>query len=150
ESIGLRAELEGAQTQLNLATRELEELRELADTARELQEDLDAAHVDTLHHREAFEVMRTELTAAQEELDDARGELRILRTEEARAVMLEDELRAAKAELDSAIASHQADLVEREAELESKVRTAREEFQGQLAAMETQHQDDMAARDRKL
>jgi chromosome segregation ATPase len=150
EAIGLRAELEGAQTQLHLATRELEELRELAEKTRELQEDLDAAHVDTLHHREGFEVMRTELQAAQEELDDARGELRILRTEEARAVMLEDELRAAKAELDSAIASHQADLVEREAELESKVRTAREEFQGQLAAMETQHQDDMAARDRKI
>jgi uncharacterized coiled-coil DUF342 family protein len=150
EAIGLRAELEGAQTQLNMAYRELESLREVAEKTKELQEDLDAAHVDTLHHREGFEVMRGELQAAQTELDDARSELRILRTEEARALMLEDELRAAKAELDSAIASHQADLVERESEFEAKVRSAREEFQGQIAALETQHQDDLDARDRKM
>ncbi len=150
ESIGLRAELEGAQTQLNMAHRELESLREVAETTKELQEDLDAAHVDTLHHREGFEVMRGELQAAQAELDDARSELRILRTEEARAVMLEDELRAARAELDSAVASQRAELVERESEFEGKVRSAREEFQAQIAALETQHQDDMASRDRKM
>ena len=54
-----------------------------------------------LHNRESDEVTRAELQAAQTELDDARTELRTLRAEEQRATMLEDELRAARAELDS-------------------------------------------------
>ena len=150
EAIGLRAELEGAQTELTMALRELESLREVGDRTKELQEDLDAAHVDTLHNRESYEVTRAELQAAQAELDDARTELRTLRTEEQRATMLEDELRAVRAELDSATASQRAELVERETEFESKVRDAREEFQAQIASLDTQHQDDLAMRDRKL
>ena len=140
----------GAQTQLTIARRELESSQELGDRTKELQEDLDAAHVDTLRNRESFEVTRTELQAAQAELDDARTELRALRTEEQRAAMLEDELRATKAELESAVASHRAELVERETEFEGKVRTAREEFQGQIASLETRHEDDLATRDRRM
>ena len=150
EAIGLRAELEGAQTQLTIARRELDSLRELTQRAKDLQEDLDAAHVDTLHNRESFETTRSELHAAQAELDDARTELRALRAEEQRAAMLEDELRATKAELESTVASQRAELVERETEFESKVREAREEFQAQIASLETRHEDDLAARDRRM
>ena len=150
EAIGLRAELEGAQTQLTIARRELESLQELGERTKELQEDLDAAHVDTLRNRESFEVTRSELQAVQAQLDDARTELRALRSEEQRATMLEDELRATKAELDSAVASHRADLVERETEFEGLVRAAREEFQGQIASLETRHEDDLATRDRRM
>jgi signal transduction histidine kinase len=106
--------------------------------------------VDTLRNRESFEVTRSELQAVQAQLDDARTELRALRSEEQRATMLEDELRATKAELDSAVASHRADLVERETEFEGLVRAAREEFQGQIASLETRHEDDLATRDRRM
>lgn len=147
EVIGLRAELDGAETQLSMARRELETLRPQSEHAKEIQEDLDAAHVESLHHREAFESARSELDAAKIELEDARVELRALRNEEQRAAMLEDELRAARAELDSASASHRAELVEREAELEEKVRMAREEFQSQIAATEDAHADALATHD---
>ncbi len=154
EVIGLRAELEGAQTQLTMARRELETARASADRAialqaraKELQEDLDAAHIESLHAREAHDAASTELESARTELEDARTELRILRNEEQRAAMLEDELRAAKSELESAAASHRADLIEREAELEQKVRATREEFQEQVEAITVQHRDELAARD---
>jgi len=150
EAIGLRAELEGAQTQLTIARRELDSLRETGDRAKDLREDLDAAHIEALHNRESFEATRTELRAAQTELDDARTELRALRAEEQRATMLQDELRAAKAELDSAVASHRAELVERETEFEGMVRSAREEFQSQIASLETRHADDLTSRDRRM
>ena len=52
ETIGLRAELEGAQTQLSLIQRELETLRPQADRAKTLQAELDAIHTETLHARE--------------------------------------------------------------------------------------------------
>jgi hypothetical protein len=155
--IGLRAELEGAQTQLSMARRELETTRATADRAsalqdraRELQEDLDASHIESLHAREALDAATTELDAARTELDDARTELRILRNEEQRAAMLEDELKAAKLELESADASHRADLIEREAELEQKVRGAREEFQAQVEAINAQQRDELAARDAEV
>ena len=90
-------------------------------------------------------IVKTELADARTELEDARAELRALRTEEQRAAMLEDELRAARAELDSAHASHRAELIEREADLEEKVRTIREEFQDQLEATEARHRDELAA-----
>ena len=64
--------------------------------------------------------------------------------------MLEDELRATKAELESAVASHRAELVERETEFEGGVRSAREEFQAQIASLETRHEDDLATRDRRM
>jgi len=145
EAIGLRAELEGAQTQLTIARRELEELRDATERARELQEDLDAAHVEALHAREASESAQSELDSSRSELENARSELRILRTEEQRAAMLDDELRAARAEMESAAASHRAELVEREAELEEKVRTLREEFQEQVGALEEGHRQALDA-----
>ncbi len=147
EVIGLRAELDGAETQLSIARRELETLRPQSEHAKEIQEDLDAAHVESLHHREAFESARSELEAANTELEDARVELRALRNEEQRAAMLEDELRSARAELESRAASHSAELVEQEVELEAKVRVAREEFQAQIAATEVAHADALAARE---
>jgi hypothetical protein len=150
EVIGLRAELDGSQTQLTMAARELETLRPQAERAKELQEDLDAAHVDSLHSREAFESAQSEARAAQTELEDARIELRALRNEEQRAAMLEDELRASKAEIESLAASHRAELVEREAEFEEKVRGAREEFQGQVASLEAAQAAAIAAKDADL
>jgi hypothetical protein len=61
--------------------------------------------------------------------------------------MLEDELRTVRAELDSVAASHRADLVEHEAELEVKVRTAREEFQAELTLLAARHAEELAAKD---
>ena len=150
ESIGLRAELEGAQTQLAMSRRELEGLRGQFERARELQEDLDAAHVETLHAREASESAQSELSSARTELEDARSELRVLRNEEQRAAMLEDELRGARAELESASASHRAELMEREAELEDKVRILREGFQEHVEALEASHREGIAAREAEL
>ncbi len=150
EVIGLRAELDGSQTQLTMAQRELETLRPQAERAKELQEDLDAAHVDSLHSREAFESAQSEARAAQTELEDARIELRALRNEEQRAAMLEDELRASKAEIESLAASHRAELVEREAEFEEKVRGTREEFQAQVASLEAAQAAAIAAKEADL
>jgi hypothetical protein len=150
ESIGLRAELEGAQTQLTMARRELDGLRGQFERARELQEDLDAAHVEALHARESFEAASSELGSARTELEDARSELRVLRTEEQRAAMLEDDVRAAKAELESASASHRAELMEREAELEDKVRILREGFQEHVEALENEHREGIAERETEL
>jgi signal transduction histidine kinase len=151
EAIGLRAELEGAQTQLAVLRKDLEAARaDLSGTATQaeraeaLQRDLDGAHVEVLRAREAAETAKTELVGARTELEDARAELRALRTEEQRAAMLEGELRAVRAELDSARASHRAELIEREADLEEKVRSIREEFQDQLEATEARHRDELA------
>jgi DNA repair exonuclease SbcCD ATPase subunit len=156
EAIGLRAELEGAQTQLEILSKDLETARAdlsgtatQADRAETLQRDLDGAHVEVLRAREAAEALKTELADARTELEDARAELRALRTEEQRAAMLEDELRSVRAELDSARASHRAELIEREADLEEKVRTIREEFQDQLEATEARHRDELAAQARE-
>jgi hypothetical protein len=144
EAMGLRAELEGAQTQLSMTIQELASLQRQAERASELQEELDAAHLDSLHARDAMEALRTELTNARTELDDVRSELRALRNEEQRAAELTDELRTAKAELVSVRASHQAELVEREAELEEQVRSVREEFQAQLEEAEARHAAELA------
>ena len=156
EAIGLRAELEGAQTQLGILRKDLETARAdlsgtatQADRAEALQRDLDGAHVEVLRAREAAEVVKTELADAHTELEDARTELRALRTEEQRAAMLEGELRSVRAELDSAHASHRAELIEREADLEEKVRTIREEFQDQLEATEARHRDELATQARE-
>ena len=144
EAMGLRAELEGAQTQLSMTIQQVETLQRQAERSRELQEELDAAQLDALHARDAMEAMQSELRSARTELDDARGELRALRSEEQRAAELTDELRTAKAEVASLQASHRAELVEREAELEEQVRTLREEFQTQLAEAETRHATELA------
>ena len=150
ELIGLRAELEGAQTELALAQRELEIAQADAARARELQDDLDAIHVESLRARETSESAQAELSSKDREVDDLRAELRALRAEEQRAAMLEDELRATKTELESVTASHRADLFEREAELEQKVRSTREEFQTELARMESQHREQMGLLEAQL
>jgi chromosome segregation ATPase len=144
EAMGLRAELEGAQTQLSLTLQELTSIQRQAERARELQEELDAAQLEALHARDAMDAMQEELRSGRTELEDARGELRALRNEEQRATELSDEVRAARAELDSLRASHRAELVEREADLEDKVRTLREEFQAQLAEAEARHTEQVA------
>lgn len=144
EAMGLRAELEGAQTQLSMTIQQVETLQRQAERSRELQEELDAAQLESLHARDAMDAMQSELRSARTELDDARGELRALRNEEQRAAELTDELRTAKAEVESLQASHRAELVEREAELEEQVRSLREEFQAQLADAETRHAVELA------
>jgi hypothetical protein len=150
EAMGLRAELEGAQTQLSLTIQELSAIQRQAERSRELQEELDAAQLETLHARDAMDAMQTELMGARTELGDARGELRALRSEEQRAAMLTDELRTAKAELESLRASHRAELVEQEAELEEKVRSVREEFQAQLAEAEERHAAELSASEQQI
>lgn len=147
ETIGLRAELEGAQTQLTLIRRELETLRPQADRARVLQAELDAIHTEASQARESSASSRAELTSKSQELQDLRAEVRALRAEEQRAAMLQDELRTVKAELQSVSASHRAELVEREVDLEAKVRTIREEFQAELSRLEARHAEELAAKD---
>lgn len=144
EAIGLRAELEGAHTELSLTRRELDALKAEAARTQEMHEDLDAAHVDALHTRESLEASQNELARANGELEDARNEIRTLRTEEQKALILTDELRAARAELESLKASQRAELVEREADLEDRVRRTREEFQSQLADVESQTKRQLA------
>jgi hypothetical protein len=144
EAIGLRAELEGAQTQLSMTLQELTSIQRQAERASELQEELDAAQLEALHARDAMDAMQDEVRSARTELEDARAELRALRSEEQRAAELTDELRSAKAELESLRASHRAELVEREADLEEKVRSVREEFQAQLSELEARHEAELA------
>jgi hypothetical protein len=158
EAIGLRAELEGAQTELSLTRRELDALKLQAERAQEIQEDLDAAHVEALHSREAMESAQSELARASAELEDVRNEMRALRTEEQKASVFGEELRTARAEIDSLKASHAAEMVERDADLEDRIRRTREEFQvqieqldtlskSQLAELEATSTDQLAARD---
>jgi hypothetical protein len=144
EAMGLRAELEGAQTQLSMTIQELGSLQRQAERASELQEELDASQLESLHARDAMEAMQGELRSARTELDDVRDELRALRSEEQRAAELTDELRTVKAELVSVRASHRAELVEREAELEEQVRTVREDFQAQVAEADARHAAELA------
>ncbi|HVF08117.1 MAG TPA: hypothetical protein VNC60_06025 [Actinomycetota bacterium] len=150
ETIGLRAELEGTQTQLSLLRREMDGLRQRAERARELQAELDAIHSDARQAQQTTVSSQAELSVKTREIDDLRAEIRALRTEEQRAAMLEDELRATHAELDSLSASHRAELVEREAEFESKVRAAREEFQEELARVEARHREELARNDESI
>ena len=150
EAIGLRAELEGAQTELSVTRRELDALKAQAARAEEMQEDVDAAHVETLHAREAAESAQNELARATAELADVHNELRALRTEEQKASIFGEELRAARAELDSLKASHRAELIEREADLETRVRTAREEFQTQLEQTQAKADRELTEREEAL
>jgi hypothetical protein len=139
ESIGLRAELEGAQTQLSIARREMETLQSRSSRAVELQEDLDAAHVDALHSREAAESAQTELNSARTELDDARTELRALRNEEQRAAMLEDELRATRADLDALSAAQTANLDDLAASHTAELDHLSTSHTAELAHLSTSH-----------
>jgi signal transduction histidine kinase len=144
EAMDLRAELEGAQTQLSMTIQEIGSLQRQAERAGELQEELDASQLESLHARDAMDAMQAELRSARTELDDVRDELRALRSEEQRAAELTDELRTVKAELVSVRASHRAELVEREAELEEQVRSVREDFQAQVAEAEARHAAELA------
>jgi len=157
EAIGLRAELEGALTQLAVAQRELQAARTRSgdDTAAVADVDaakaeLDAANAELMRARDALEANKGAVAAADRELEDARNELRALRAEEQRAAMLEDELRSVRAELAGATASHRAELVEREASFEQKIRTTREEFQRQLEEIEGTFRGQLGQRETDL
>jgi chromosome segregation ATPase len=150
EAIGLRAELEGAQTELSLTRRQLEAIKEEAARAQEVQQSFDAAQVEIQHANDAMQAARTDAEQARAELEDARAEMRALRTEEQRAAVLGEELRATKAELDSLKASHSAELVERETDFESMVRRTREEFQGELDAIQKDLKRQFAQREEEL
>ena len=147
EAIGLRAELDGAQTQLSITQRELRALQAQAGRSGRIQEDLDSVHVELGHAREASAAAQAETRSLQTELEDARNELRALRGEEQRAAMLDDELRAVRTELQSATASHRADLVEREADFEDKIRSAREQFQRELSDIESSYREQLSLKE---
>ncbi len=93
---------------------------------------------------------QAQVASTTRELDELRTELRALRAEEQRAAMLHDELQTTKAELESFRASHRADLVEREAEFEEKVRATREEFQRQLTEIDASYRGQLGQREADL
>ena len=148
EMMGLRAELEGANAQLEMLRRELASAK--ATGAAAPTGDISATHADLAKTKDELSTTAAQLRSAQRELEDARAELRALRTEEQRAAMLDDELRAAKAAAASLEASHRAELVEREAELEEKVRATREEFQRQLQDIEVSYKGQLGKREASL
>ena len=150
EAIGLNAELDVTKEQLDATRRELASLRTSAGRSDKMQEELDAAAIEVLQVKDTLTGTQSQLARAMQELEDAHTELRALRNEEQRAAMLEDELRAAKAEVESIRASHKADLVEREADLEEKVRGTREEFQRQLDEIEASYREQLAQREAEL
>src|SRR5262249_38740696 len=150
EAIGLNAELDVTKEQLDQTRRELASLRAGAGRSEKMQEELEAAAIEVLQVRDSLTGTRSQLSRAQQELEDAHTELRALRNEEQRAAMLEDGLRASKAELESIRASHKADLVEREADLEEKVRGTREEFQRQLDGIEASYREQLGQREADL
>ncbi|MFN8233280.1 MAG: hypothetical protein U0V56_07355 [Actinomycetota bacterium] len=150
EAIGLRAELEGAQTELSLTRRQLDAIKEESGRTQELQQGFDAAQVEIQHTKDALSASRMDAEQARAELEDARAEMRALRAEEQRAAVLDEELRAAKAELESMKASHSADLVERETDFESMVRRTREEFQTELDAIQKDLKRQFAQREEEL
>jgi predicted nucleic acid-binding Zn-ribbon protein len=150
ETHTLRGELQEARVERDAVRRELDDIRSNAGSSASLRTDLDATNVELVSARDQLASAHGELDRATRELEDARVELRALRNEEQRAAMLEDELRAAKAEIESFRASHRADLVERESEFEDKVRTAREEFQRQLEEMETTYRSQVEQREAEL
>ncbi len=150
EAIGLRAELEGAQTELSLTRRQLEAIKDEAGRAQEVQQSFDAAQVEIQHAKDALQASKVDAEQARAELEDARSEMRALRTEEQRAAVLEEELRSTKAELDSLKASHSAELVERETDFESMVRRTREEFQAELDSIQKDLKRQFAQREDEL
>ena len=148
ETIGVRAELEGAQTQLSLLRKEVEALRSQADRARELQAELDAStpKVETRPGASVSSQARADLDGPGSWRTCARRSGRCEPRSSAPRCSRTSCVRV-KAELESVSASHRAELIEREADLEQKVRTTREEFQAELARMEARHTEEMAAKD---
>jgi DNA repair exonuclease SbcCD ATPase subunit len=150
-AMALRAELETSKHELDAARGEIRELRARAETSETgATNGSDASRRELLRVRDELASSQGQLASATTELDELRTELRALRAEEQRAAMLEDELRTTKAELDSFRASHRADLVEREAEFEEKVRATREEFQRQLADIEASYRSQVGQREADL
>jgi len=149
ETTQLRAELELARTELREAIVRAERPDAAVDDTG-MRAELDTVHVELLRTRDDLTTANTIADRARRELDDARTELRALRNEEQRAAMLEDELRGAKAELESREASYRADLVEREADLEQKVRETREAFQQQLTEMEASYRSQVEQAETQL
>ncbi|MEX0985619.1 MAG: hypothetical protein WD096_11320 [Actinomycetota bacterium] len=150
EATGLRAELEGANDELGLTRRELETLRAQAGRTIGAERELTSSQTELMQTKDSLRAAQAELAVGMRELDDARREIRALRTEEQRATMFEDELRAAKAESASLRASQRAELVEREAEFEEKVRATREEFQRQIESLETSFKEQVDQREAEL
>ncbi len=138
EAASLRTELEQTQADLEARVRADRSMADASDG--ELRAELDATHVELLRTKDDLSASSSMLERSRLELDDARIELRALRTEEQRATMLDDELRGAKAELESRNASFRAELAEREAEFEEKVRETRESFQQQLTDLEASYE----------
>lgn len=150
EAMTLRGEVQAARAAREEAEAERERLRTATGDATSLRGDLDESNLDLLRARDQLASAQGELDRASRELDDARSELRALRNEEQRSAMLEDELRAAKAEIESLRASHRADLVERESEYEDSVRSTREEFQRQIEQMETSYRAQIDQKEAEL
>jgi hypothetical protein len=142
----LEAEAEALRGDLEKTRRDLREAQVRAERTPtdapddELRTELDATHVELLRTKDDLTASSSMLDRARRELDDARIELRALRAEEQRAAMLDDELRAAKAELESRNSSFRAELMEREADFEQKVRETRESFQQQITGMESNYE----------
>ncbi len=150
ESQSLRADMANAHAELARTEAELETRKASAGYAPELQAELDRSQVELMRAKDSLASAQGELDRSRRELEDGRVELRALRNEEQRAAMLDDELRAAKAEIESFRASHRADLVEREAEFEDKVRSTREEFQRQIAAMQASYESQVGQKEAEL
>ena len=158
EAADLRRELENARDELREAQAEAERAAaaRAAEPAAsgapdsELAAELDSMHVELLRTKDDLDATSSMLDRSRRELDDARIELRALRNEEQRAAMLEDELHTTKAELDSRKASFRAELVEREAEFETKVRDARELFQRELTEMEASYRAQVQEAEEQL
>lgn len=151
EILGLRAELEGTKEKLAVTRREMASLQTDGDElGPEERRNLEEMHLELMRTKNALSTAESELAGAKRSAEDARTELRTLRNEEQRATMLADEVRAAKAEVESLRASHRAELVEREAEIEEKVRATREEFQRQLAEIEESYRGQIGQREADL
>jgi hypothetical protein len=131
----LKVELEKGRTEAKIAR---EALTSQTERIRELQQQLEATRSEMMSVQEASNLADAQASAAHGELDATRKELRALRNEEQRAAMLEDELRATRAELQNVQASNRAELAERDADLEARVRRTREDFQEEMAATSAQ------------
>ncbi|MEP7059205.1 MAG: hypothetical protein ABI828_00620 [Actinomycetota bacterium] len=131
----LKAELDQERSEAKTAR---DALAAQTERIRELQQQVEGTRSETLAAQETSSLAAAQAETARGELEATRKEIRALRNEEQRAAMLEDELRAARAELENMQASHRAEQAEREADLESRVRRTREDFQEEMAATSTQ------------
>ena len=145
EVIGLRAELEGAQTQLSMARREL-----ASSQARTRRAPGTCRTTWTRSTSRRSAPGRHPRTRRRSYRRAPRGS-RICATSCGHCGPKSSARRCSRTSFaprrpssQSVTASHRADLFEREAELEEKVRAMREEFQTELTRMEAQHREQMA------